>query len=113
MQDLLSVRVQAEALIVEIHAPELDMFMVPDMREAVKIPLQSQPPVVVVRLNSTEYMDSSALGFLFQLYRSVEEYGGRFCLAEVQSRINQLLTINGAQRYLKTYESVEAAISGT
>ncbi len=97
---------------VEVHANELDMFMVPEMRDAVKAPMAQNPPVVVVRLGQTDFMDSSALGFLFQMYRTVDQYGGRFCLAEVKDRINQLLTINGAQKYLKTYPTLSDAIAG-
>lgn len=112
MSSLLSLRTEGETLIVEVHANELDMFMVPEMRDAVKQSLETKPSVVIVHLRETEYMDSSALGFLFQLYRSVDQYGGRFALAEVKERINQLLTINGAQKYLKTYATLPEAIQG-
>ena len=112
MNELVSLRTEGDALVVQIHANELDMFMVPELREAVKTSLDGKPPVVIVRLGETDYMDSSALGFLFQLYRTVDQYGGRFCLIEVKDRINQLLTINGAQKYLKTYGTLPEALLG-
>lgn len=112
MNNLVSTRTEGQALIIEVHASELDMFMVPEMRDAVKASLDAKPPVVIVLLAETDYMDSSALGFLFQLYRTVDGYGGRFGLTGVKDRINQLLTINGAQKYLKTYPTLAEALAG-
>ncbi len=100
-----------KGLIVRMQISKIDMFNVPEIRTFFNGQLKSKPNMIVLDLSKTAFMDSSAMGYLFKLHREMESYGGKLCLTFVQKKLNQLLTLNGANKYFAFYDTVEDAFA--
>lgn len=100
-----------EILIVTFNQKEIDMFHVPELRQEFEVYTSKKPRQVVIDLKETEFMDSSVLGYLFQLFKSVDDYGGKMRLCNVHNRIDKLLQLCGVGPYFKSYENIERALN--
>ena len=67
------------------------------------------PPVLIVDLSDSPFMDSAGLGLLMNQYVSAEAGQRKFLLAAVNPRIEALLEMTKVTAILKSYPTVEAA----
>src|SRR5262245_7572128 len=58
---------------------------------------------MVVNLSSVDYVDSATIGCLIDLYRQTSAAGGSLKLADVQKRVETMLTMTGAQNFIEVH----------
>lgn len=66
---------------------------------------------VVLRLDHTDFVDSSGMGALVRLMQAARAKGGDLKLSGVPPRIRKTLELTGLAAQFETYESVEEAIT--
>lgn len=66
-------------------------------------------PVLIVDLEQLPYMDSAGLGLLMNTYVSATSNGRRFLVANVNERVQALLSMMRVDEVLPMFPSVEAA----
>ena len=111
MEDLFSVKEEEGAIIVQVQNNKIDMLNVPEFRSFFDKQLDSKPGLIIVDLEKTQFIDSSAIGYFFKLHKDITAYGGKLCLTCLQTKVNRVLSINGADRYLECYDTVKDAIA--
>jgi anti-anti-sigma factor len=57
------------------------------------------------------YVDSAAIGCFMDLYRRVHDAGGHLKLSGVQQRVETMLTITGAHKFIELYADESAALN--
>lgn len=112
MDELVKIVERDQALIFEFLKSEIDMFNVADINTYFGGAIANRPRLVVFDMKRVSFMDSSAIGFLYNFHKNVSEYGGKFCLANVHEKILQIMEINGAMHYLRCFDTIEEAIRG-
>ena len=65
---------------------------------------------VVVDLTSVGYVDSATIGCLMDLYRQASAAGGSLKLAGVQKRVETMLTMTGAHKFLPMFPDEASAL---
>jgi anti-sigma B factor antagonist len=68
-----------------------------------------KPPVLIVDLSETPYMDSAGLGLIMNYYVSAANSGRQFLLAGANDRIHALLGLTRVSVLLRLFPSVEDA----
>jgi serine/threonine-protein kinase RsbW len=74
---------------------DLDMAVVPEIRNAVDSAICSGCTNVVLDFSDVHYADSSALGLLVWLDHRLEPYGGRLVLAHADRNVSRILELSG------------------
>lgn len=69
--------------------------------------------LTVVDLTETPYMDSAGLGVLLNYYVSGKRHDRQIRLVAVNYRVAALLELTGAHTLIKSYDTVEAAQTGS
>jgi anti-anti-sigma factor len=70
---------------------------------------QHKPPVLILDLTESPYMDSAGLGLLMNCYVSAEKNGRKVLLAGVNHRIHALLEMTRVDLILKNYATAAEA----
>lgn len=65
---------------------------------------------IVLDLSGVGYIDSATIGCLMDLYRQANAAGGALKLAGVQKRVETMLTMTGAQRFIELHADQPTAI---
>ena len=65
---------------------------------------------IVINLGHVEYLDSAAIGCLMDLYRQATVAGATLKLAGVQRRVETMLTLTGAHRFMEIHLDTAAAV---
>jgi len=73
---------------------------------------QYTPPVLIVDLTNSVYMDSAGLGALMNCYVAAEKNGRKVLLAGANERIRALLETTNVHVILKNYPTAAEAESG-
>lgn len=94
--------------LVEVRG-ELDMATSPQLRESLQRLIDAGDRQVVVDLAGVGFMDSSGLGALVTMFKTLRDVGGRLCLAAVQPAVRSVLSITSVDRAIDVYDSIEAA----
>lgn len=108
MDLLLSVRPGRGCTVVEVRG-DLDMATAPQLHEGLQRLVDAGDRQVVVDLSAVGFMDSSALGALVVVFKSLRDVGGRLCLAAVQPAVLTVLKITSVDRVIDLYDSAQAA----
>jgi anti-sigma B factor antagonist len=66
---------------------------------------------LVIDFGKVEYLDSAAVGCLMDLYRQASHAGATLKLAAVQSRVETMLTLVGANQFMEMYPDAAAAVN--
>ena len=90
-------------------AGDVELSHAPDVHAALVNLADEQPARLIVDLGEVQYMDSSGVGTLVDLYRRVHGYGGQLILAAVQPRVRSVLEITQVVQFFTIYESVDEA----
>src|SRR6267143_6853676 len=72
---------------------EIDLHVSPEVAESLRTMIAKKPKVVVVDLTKVTYFDSSGLAALIEGMQHVQEYGGKFALANVQESVQHIFEI--------------------
>ena len=70
---------------------------------------QQKPPVLIIDLTESPYMDSAGLGLLMNCYVSAEKNSRKVLLAGANQRINALLEMTKVDLILKNYATAADA----
>lgn len=108
MDLLLSTRPGRGCTVLEVHG-DLDMATVPQLRDGLQRLVDAGDRQVVVDMAGVGFMDSSGLGTLVVMFRSLRDVGGRLCLAAVRPAVHSILRITSVDRVIDVYDNVQAA----
>ncbi len=94
----MTIKNEAQVLTIS-DIPELTAVNAGAFREQVTSALRESPTVIEVELSRTRFLDSSGLGALFALYRSVGESGeATLRLVNPRPEVRQLLELTQMQQ---------------
>lgn len=96
-------------VIVTIKENRIDMAISRKFREELSTILQKKPPVMILDLTETEYLDSSALGTLVTILREAKAFGGEIRLAAMNQTLRTLMKLSKLDAMFKIYDTVEDA----
>lgn len=65
---------------------------------------------IMVDLSPVGYVDSATIGCLMDLFRQATAAGGSLKLAGVQKRVETMLTMTGAHRFLEVHADEASAV---
>jgi anti-sigma B factor antagonist len=68
-----------------------------------------RPPVLILDLSASPYMDSAGLGLVVNKYVSAEGSQCKFLIAGINARIEALMELTKVTRVLSLFPTVEAA----
>lgn len=68
-----------------------------------------RPPVLILDLSESPYMDSAGLGLVVNKYVSAESAQRKFLIAGINARIEALMELTKVIRVLSIFPTVEAA----
>lgn len=94
MELQVAMRTQDAVTVVDV-AGEVDLYTVPRLEEALARISPAMPPLLVVNLTRTTYLDSTALRVLSATLKRVREQQGEIALVITQPRIVKLFAITG------------------
>jgi len=72
---------------------EVTVFTSPAFRETLRQATESMPPLVVLDLQETTYVDSSGVATLVEALQTVNRYKGRLVLAGMSRRVRGVFEI--------------------
>lgn len=98
-----------KTLIIRVLAIDLDMHIIPKFREAVHSAVAEKPSLVLLDLAKVEGMDSSGLGAIFYLQKSLREIGGELELVNPRKKVSEILKITRSDDHLKINPGEEKA----
>ncbi|HET7263668.1 MAG TPA: STAS domain-containing protein [bacterium] len=105
-----AVRTNGDVTVVDV-AGEVDLYTAPRLEEALTKAAGRTPPLIVVNLGRTTYLDSTALRVLTAVFKRVRERRGEMAIAEVQPKIAKLFTLTGLDQVLPLYPTEREALA--
>ncbi len=106
----LNTRVDNHSVIVEVGG-DLDIATAGDLQEHVQSAVAEHGPWLILDLTSLDFMDSSGLNVIINIYRSVKEQGGSLALAAPNERVTKVMRLVGLHRQVAVHRTVPAAIN--
>lgn len=107
---MISVERDNGVAIITVEEPQLQMYVIPQFKTAVKTVLDEKPKMVIFDLKIVQHVDSSAMGALFHFQKFIKEYGGRIALANVSTKVMQIFKITKSDTNMEIFESVARAL---
>ena len=102
---------RGEFLIVTIHESSLDVGNARAFKQTLIAAAGEKGLAVVVDLAAVEEIDSSGLGALVAVLKSVRMYGGTVMLASVQPGVRSVLEVTMIHRILPIHDTLEIALA--
>ena len=90
---------------------EIDLHVSPEVAESLRSMTEKKPKVLVVDLAKTTYLDSSGLAVLIEGMQNVQEYGGKFALANVQESVQHIFDIARLDQVFQIFPDVDSALA--
>ena len=90
---------------------EIDLHISPEVAEALREMVAKKPTVLVVDLAKVPFMDSSGLAALIEGMQGVQQYGGRFALANVQESVQHIFEIARLDQVFQIFPDVDSALA--
>ncbi len=109
MELQVEVRTNGGVSVVDV-AGEVDLYTVPRLEEALARAAAGTPPLVVVDLTRTTYLDSTALRVLTAALKRAREREGEFALVSTQPKIAKLFSITGLDQLFPLCATEDEAI---
>ncbi|MGE0451243.1 MAG: STAS domain-containing protein [Vicinamibacterales bacterium] len=97
--------------IVRVHETRMMYPMLGDFAAAVAALVGGRTPHVLIDLTPVTYVDSATIGCLMDLYRTVSGAGGQLKLSGVQKRVETMLTMTGAQNFIRIHADETGALA--
>lgn len=97
--------------IVRVHETRVMYPMLGDFSAAVCAVVGSGASRVLIDLTPVTYVDSATIGCLMDLYRTVTGAGGELKLSGVQKRVETMLTMTGAQNFIRIHADEAGALA--
>jgi anti-sigma B factor antagonist len=93
-------------------AGELDLYNVAEVGAAIEQAAEDAPERLVVDLGEVSFVDSTALGTLFEAKRGLPQ-SIRLLLASPSHDVRRALEISGLGSHFAVHETVESALAST
>ena len=90
---------------------EIDLHISPEVAESLRAMIDKKPKVLAVDLAKVTYLDSSGLAVLIDGMQNVQEYGGRFALANVQENVHHIFDIARLDQVFQIFPDVDSALA--
>ena len=90
---------------------EIDLHVSPEVAESLRSMTEKKPNVLVVDLAKTTYLDSSGLAVLIEGMQNVQQYGGKFALANVQESVQHIFDIARLDQVFQIFPDVDSALA--
>jgi len=90
---------------------EIDLHVSPEVAESLRAMIENKPQVLVVDLAKTTYLDSSGLAVLIEGMQNVQQYGGKFALANVQESVQHIFDIARLDQVFQIFPDVDSALA--
>jgi anti-sigma B factor antagonist len=90
---------------------EIDLHVSPEVADSLQAMIKKKPKQLVVDLSKVTYMDSSGLAVLIQAMQNVQEYGGKFALANVQPSVQHIFEIARLDQVFQIAPDVDSALA--
>lgn len=108
-ESIKSIRRDKAGTIVSLNG-DIDLHRVNALHQELLELCKDKPARLVLDLNDVNYMDSSGVGTLVDVYRKVNAYNGVLALVQPNSRVQNLFQITKLDRFFKIFPSVEEAL---
>ena len=97
--------------IVRVGEARLVYPLLPTFAETVTTMIADGTHNVLIDLSPVVYVDSASIGCLMDLYRKSAAAGGTLKLANVQKRVETMLTMTGAQHFIEIHGDEPGALA--
>lgn len=97
--------------VVEVSG-DIDNFTAPQLREELLAVHQTGARIIVVDLAATDFLDSSALGALVGVQKSVEPGGAVVRVVCTKSNLRRVFEITRMTEVVPIFDSVDEAVAG-
>jgi anti-sigma B factor antagonist len=102
-------RKQKQATILEVEG-EVDLYSSPELRKAVLQVLENKETAIIIDLEKVSYMDSSGVATLVEGLQESEQYGGKFAIANLDSKVKAVFELSRLDKVFQIYGSLEEAL---
>lgn len=92
-----------------ITASQLHMYFIPDLKEKLLATVANEPDNLIIDLAQVEYLDSSAMGVLFQVQKKMQAYGGALYLVGINPTIEMVFKLTKSDQHFTVFRDVVAA----
>lgn len=93
-----------------ITATQLHMYFIPDLKEKLLATVATEPDALIIDLTQVEYLDSSAMGVLFQVQKKLQAYGGALYLVGINPTIEMVFKLTKSDQHFTVFaDAVTAA----
>jgi anti-sigma B factor antagonist len=92
-------------------AGQIDLHQTPMVHKALVEVCEQRPVRLIIDLHDVEYMDSSGIGTLVELFRRVHGHGGELLLCGMCQRVRSVFEITKLDRFFKICTTAEEALS--
>ncbi len=96
--------------IVRVGEPRLMYPLLSEFADAVTALVKDGERKVLIDLSPVVYIDSASIGCLMDLYRQLAAAGGTLKLSGVQKRVETMLSMTGAQRFIEVHGDEQSAL---
>jgi anti-sigma B factor antagonist len=94
-----------------ITAAQLHMYFIPDLKEKLLDTVSSEPDNLIIDLTRVEYLDSSAMGVLFQVQKKMHAYGGALYLVGINATIEMVFKLTKSDQHFIVFADEKAAVA--
>ncbi len=98
------------AVVIRVGDSKMTYQALSDFADAVAALITGGDRRVVIDLSQVVYVDSATIGCLMDLYRQADKAGGALKLAGVQARVETMLTMTGANRFIELHPDEPSAV---
>ncbi len=98
-------------VIIRVDEPKLLYPMLSDFSESVSSIIADGESRVVIDMSNVTYVDSATIGCFMDFYRQATNAGGGLRLANVQKRVESVLTITRTQQFIEIHPDEHAAVA--
>ena len=89
---------------------DVDMHTSPELHQTLVELCAEKPQRLVLDLSAVDYLDSSGVGSLVEIYRRTMKEGGRLVLVSPSARVNGVLEITKLDRFFTIVGSEQEAL---
>lgn len=93
-----------------VTAAQLHMYFIPDLKEKLLSSVSSEPDNLIIDLSQVEYLDSSAMGVLFQVQKKMHAYGGSLYLVGINPTIEMVFRLTKSDQHFSVFADAAAAV---
>ena len=90
---------------------EIDLHVSPEVAQSLRSMIEKKPKVVAIDLGKVTYLDSSGLAALIEGMQNVQEYGGKFAVANVQESVQHIFEIARLDQVFRIFPDVDTALT--